>query len=336
MDTPLARQAVAVALLLTIPLQPAAYAWGDQGHMLVNRVAAQKIPASMPAFLRRAAAQIVYLGPEPDRWRRDTEPALKGAQEPDHFINLDSISDLKQFPLTRYGFYRYLSEKRRTAKDPDQYLPERIGLQPYITIEIYERLKVAFREYRRLKAENLSTYPAEQNAIYYAGWLGHYVADGANPMHTSVQYNGWVGPNPHGYTTSTDVHRRFETDFVNRNLRQLQFADLVRPPARLANPFEDYVDYLRDSFRLVERLYALEKQGGFDQTGTAESREFVRRRLAAGSQMLLNLWYTAWLESESAPRQARSQMAPAGDFAAPGILESVFLLANGWTVRGCA
>jgi hypothetical protein len=274
--------------------------------MVINRVAAQKIPDSMPVFLRHAVTQITYLGPEPDRWRSSSEPALKGAQEPEHFINLDALQGLTRFPVTRFDFYRYLDEKRRTAQDPDQFLPEKIGLQPYITIEVYDRLKVAFREYRRLRAEHLATYPAEQNAIYYAGWLGHYVADGANPMHTSIQYNGWVGPNPHGFTTAHDIHRRFETNFVNQNLRQLQFSTLVGAPQRLANPFEDYLDYLRASERLVEPLYALEKHGGFDGAGTAESRDFVRRRLAAGSQMLLNLWYTAWLESESALHQSAS------------------------------
>jgi hypothetical protein len=33
----------------------AAFAWGNEGHTYVNRVATQKIPASMPRFLRRAA-----------------------------------------------------------------------------------------------------------------------------------------------------------------------------------------------------------------------------------------------------------------------------------------
>ncbi len=312
------RPATALALLVAIPPQ-LAYAWGDQGHILVNRVAAQKIPGSMPPFLRNAVSQIAYLGPEPDRWRSDSEPTLKGAQEPDHFINLDALAGLKEFPLTRYQFYQYLEQRRRTAKDPSQYLPERIGLQPYITLEVYERLKVAFREYRRLRVANLDTYPAEQNAIYYAGWLGHYVADGANPMHTSVQYNGWVGPNPHGYTTSPDIHHRFETDFVNRNLERLQFADLVEAPRRLAHPFQDYIAYLRQSLRLVEPLYALEKRGGFTDAGTAEGREFVRRRLAAGSQMLLNLWYTAWLESASTPNAGASQPTPSEDAGKPGL-----------------
>jgi hypothetical protein len=300
---PLVWRVAALALLIALPLQLPAHAWGDKGHVLINRVAAQKLPAAMPRFLRRAVTQIAYLGPEPDRWRRESEPTLKGAQEPEHFINLDVLRDLKRLPLSRYDFYRYLYDKRRSTADPDQYLPERVGLQPYITIEISERLKVAFREYRRLRAERRSTQAAEQTAIYYAGWLGHYVADAANPLHTSIHYSGWVGPNPRGYTTSRDVHRRFETDFLDRNLHQLDFAPLVKAPTRLADPLQDYLSYLRASSGFVERLYILEKQGAFDGSGSAEGHEFVRHRMAAGCQMLLNLWYTAWLES--ATRGAR-------------------------------
>jgi hypothetical protein len=40
----------------------------------------------------------------------------------------------------------------------------------------------------------------------------------------------------------------------------------------------------------------LEKAGGFTGKGTPEAFEFTTHRLA-GSQILLNLWYTAWLES---------------------------------------
>jgi hypothetical protein len=72
----------------------------------------------------------------------------------------------------------------------------------------------------------------------------------------------------------------------------------LKPPARLANPWQDYLAYLWDSHALVEKCYQLEKARGFVDAGTVESREFIRHRLAAGAQMLLNLWYTAWLESE--------------------------------------
>jgi hypothetical protein len=58
------------------------------------------------------------------------------------------------------------------------------------------------------------------------------------------------------------------------------------------------MQFLRDSNSQVQRFYELEKTGAFKDRGTPEGLAFTRARLAAGAQMLLNLWYTAWLESE--------------------------------------
>jgi len=300
------RRAAACCSLIAILLQPSAFGWGDDGHQLINRVAAERVPDSMPQFLRAAADRIAYLGPEPDRWREMTEPQLKAAQEPDHFIDLERVADMGEFPPSRYEFIRRLYEKRsRMAENADDYLPEKVGFQPYITMEIYGRLKVAFREYRRLRAEKQSTQGVEQNIVFYAGWLGHYVGDAANPLHTTVRYNGWTGENPNGYTTAHTIHWEFEGSFVARNLKQLKFDDLVHAPIRLQDPFADYVHYLRESHKLVERVYQLEKAGGLKGAGSPEALEFVRQRLATGAQMLLNLWYTAWEES-AVPLPAKS------------------------------
>jgi hypothetical protein len=294
-------------MALSLARTPNAFAWGNEGHTYVNRVAAQKIPAAMPRFLRRAAAEIVYLGPEPDRWRSPSELQLKNAQEPDHFIDLERADWLNPLPATRYEFYRKLYEKRdATADHGDDYLPEHVGLQPYITLEVFGRLKSAFREYRRLRDLHQPTAPVEHAIVFYAGWLGHYVADGSQPLHTTIQYNGWVGPNPNGYTTEHKIHALFETTYVAQNIAAKDFSDLVRAPERLTDPFQQYVAYLRASNGQVETVYALEKTGGFSGKGTSEAFAFTTRRLAAGSQMLLNLWYTAWLDSavpEGTPAQ---------------------------------
>ncbi len=265
--------------------------------MAVNRAAASKLPATMPAFLLRATDRLAYLGPEPDRWRNRSEYAVKNAQEPDHFIDLERVEGM-ELPPGRYEFYRLLYEKRaKTGTDGDIYLPEKVGLQPYITLEVYDRLKVAFREYRQRLKEGKPTRAIEQNIVFYAGWMGHYVADGSNPLHTTIYYNGWVGDNPKGYTTSRDTHFRFETTFVDEHPAVLRFGDLVRAPKRLPHPFQDYVAYLRESQRQVERFYELEKAGAFKGPGTSEGVEFTRQQLGRSAQMLLNLWYTAWEES---------------------------------------
>ena len=276
----------------------AAVAWGNEGHTAINRVAAEKIPASMPRFLRRAVVEIAYLGPEPDRWRSPSEFALKNAQEPDHFIDLERVSWLDPLPQGRYEFYRKLYEKRASTTDhPDDYLPERVGLQPYITMEVYGRLKAAFREYRQRQASHQPTQAVQQAIVFYAGWLGHYVADGSQPLHTTIQYNGWVGPNPNGYTTQHSIHAQFETAYVAANITAKDLAGLVKSPERLDDPFARYIAYLRQSNGMVENVYALEKAGGFTGKGSRAAFDFTTHRLAAGSQMLLDLWYTAWVES---------------------------------------
>jgi hypothetical protein len=307
----LGRNLVSAALIaLSLFRGDVAYGWGHEGHVYVNQVAAEKIPREMPRFFRRAVAEIAYLGPEPDRWRSPSEFTLKNAQEPDHFIDLERVTWLDPLPQGRYEFYRKLYEKRAaTADHPDDYLPERVGLQPYITIEIYGRLKAAFREYRGLRQQHKPTAPVERTIVFYAGWLGHYVADGSQPLHSTTHYNGWVGPNPKGYTTQHGIHSQFETTYVAQNIAAKDFVSLVHHPERITDPFGHYVAYLKDSNSLVETVYELEKAGALNGKGSAEAFNFTTHRLATGAQMLLDFWYTAWLDSASNSDAVRGSIA---------------------------
>lgn len=301
------------------------FGWGPDGHQFVNRAAATHLPQEMPAFFRDAVDQLEYLGPEPDRWRSPSEPSLKNAQEPEHYIDLELLEGFGELPSKRFDYYRKLEAFRLSDAPPNAAVlaiagdqmsareakqkfltPEAIGLQPWISAEVYERLIVSFREYRRLLKEGKPTKPAEENAIFYAGWLGHYVGDGANPMHTTIYYNGWVGQNPHGYSTSKSTHYEFENRFVHDKVKFDEVSSRIRPAALIqGDVFSAYLQYLRDSNGLVEKTYQLEKAGAFQQAGSREGREFVIERLAAGTQELVDLWYTAWIESEKTPASNR-------------------------------
>ncbi len=288
-------------MLAAVLLPTLAPGWGDVGHTTINRAAAEKIPADMPHFLKAASSRIGWLGPEPDRWRSNLEKPLNDAQAPDHFIDLEYVDWLKPFPPDRYAFiqavYQYRAQHPQDGVPP----PEKIGFQPYIYHRSLRPPEGRLPRVSPRPGRGRSTADAEANAIFYAGWLGHYVGDGSNPMHTSIQYNGWVGPNPKGYSTSHDVHSKMETAFVNANPEVTHIADLVGAPRHLDHPFEDYIAYLRESRSRIERAYQLEKAGGFDGKGTPESREFIRQQLGRGAQMLLNMWYTAWVDSAGEP-----------------------------------
>jgi hypothetical protein len=235
-------------------------------------------------------SEIEYLGPEPDRWRSSAERELGAAQAPEHFIDLEQADALGPLPRNRLDF-----EAKVFAAGER---PEKIGLQPWETTEVWERLKAALREYRNLVAAKQDTRGVEAAVIFYAGWLGHYVGDGSQPLHTSIQYNGWVGPNPNGYTTGHTIHWQFEGTFMGANVHEPEVRAKMTPPKAIGGDiFDSYVAYLRHSNTYVERVYQLEKAGGFVGAGSAESREFTAERLAAGASMLRDMIYTAWIKS---------------------------------------
>ena len=287
------RTVLAAAGLVFLIVYPSnAHAWGNEGHRMINRDAASRLPDDVPAFLRSEAAlnEIEYLGPEPDRWRSPAEPELVAAQAPEHFIDLEPADALGPLPHKRLDF-----EAKVFAAGQR---PEKVGLQPWQTTEVWERLKAAMRQYRAMTANHEDTKPVEEAILFYAGWLGHYVGDGSQPLHTTIQYNGWTGPNPNGYTTAHQIHYRFESPFVAANIHPPEVAAKMTPAKVLeGDMFDAYIAYLRQTSTFVEKVYQIEKAGGFVGAGSLESREFTAQRLAAGASMLRDMIYTAWLES---------------------------------------
>jgi hypothetical protein len=271
---------------------------------MINRTAMETLPADMPAFFRtpQAINEVEYLGPEPDRWRSPAEPELSATQACEHFLDMELADrvDPNGLPAYRYDFLRdvYASEIEH-PRMAEHLTPQRIGLLPWQALEVYERLKSDLRDYRALSAAHQDTYGAEQAALFDVGWLGHYVGDGSQPLHTTINYNGWVeADNPHNYTRDHTIHARFESEFVHNNIRQQDLLPLVpEVPRPLEIPFQDFVAYLRASHQHVEEVYQLDKEGAFNGAGTAQSRTFVEERLVAAVAMLRDMVYTAWLES---------------------------------------
>ena len=322
-----ARWARVVGALVLAPLVlvKQSFGWGAEGHRMINRLAAANLPADVPEFLRDQQAQEMmdYLGPEPDRWKSPLEPELGAAGSPEHFIDLEYADLVGELPRRRYDYVRALAYAQK--EHPELPLsPEKVGLQPYVTMEVWERLKAGLRSYRELSAAKQDTRAAELATLFYAGWLGHYVADGSMPLHTTIQYNGWTGANPHGYTTLHAIHAQFESTFVGAEIKPDEVAPLVRAakPMVLGDVWGDYLKYLRHSNSMVERTYAIEKAGGFTDAGTPEGKEFAEERLAAGAMELRDMIYTAWVRSadpvpESRPRSETKASAGASGSAVP-------------------
>ena len=290
------RRFAAFSLTALILVPPPAFGWGSDGHRIINRLAVSSLPQDVPAFLRtpEAVNEVEYLGPEPDRWRSHAEPELLAAQAPEHFLDLELADALGPLPSRRLDFEASVFAHGQR--------PEKIGLQPWQTVEVWQRLKAAMREYRRQTAAKEDTRPVEQAILFYAGWLGHYVGDGSQPLHTTIHYDGWASPaNPNGYSTAHGIHWRFEGTYVSpagANIQAAEVAAQMTPVKPISGDiFDAYVAYLRQSATYVDRVYALDKVGAFEKAGTPESRAFTDERLAAGASMLRDMIYSAWVDS---------------------------------------
>ena len=290
---------VAAVTLLPVMLVQQSFAWGSDGHKMINRLAGAALPKDVPEFLRSKDAldALEYYGPEPDRWKSPLEPELGAAGSSEHYLDMEQSDLVGELPRKRYDYVRALAFAQKSH--PDQALtPEKVGLQPYVATEVWERLKSAMRDYRKLTADHKNTKPVEAEIVFLAGWLGHYVGDGSQPLHTTVQFNGWTGPNPNGYTTEHRIHSQFESQFVSANIKAADVAKLIpEKPAVMGDVFDDYVAYLKHSHGLVEKTYQLEKTGAFTDAGTPAGREFAEERLAAGATELRDMIYSAWVKS---------------------------------------
>jgi hypothetical protein len=175
-----------------------------------------------------------------------------------------------------------------------------VGLLPFRIVELTQRLRTGFRRWRAAPDAETRGW-IEQRIIDDAGILGHYVADGANPAHTTVHHNGWVGPNPRGYASDRQFHSRFESAFVEARVSDADLRAAMRAapaPRAVGDVRAAVLDYLRASHAEVERLYELDRVARFDAANARPEHEaFAVARLAAGTAMLRDLWWTAWVTS---------------------------------------
>lgn len=318
--------ALAFVPLTLVLLARSLHAWGDEGHQTVNKLALAALPADFPAFVREPAnaQRVVFLANVPDRWR-NADPYLKqsgGAWE-DHFIDLEQLPmaglDPKTVPSTRFDFALMFAAGRIAHSqnflpfDPATNLDhtkEWAGFAPWGIAECYHRLRAAFGY---LKAfEELGGTPdeianAKADVVYWMGIVGHYIGDCAQPLHTTNNHNGWVGPNPDGYTTWPGFHAWIDSGFITKaGVKAADLAPRMKPVEAIPlgtredgrDPFFVVaMDYIMKTHEKVEPLYKLEKAsllGHGEQPITKEAIEFFDERLMAGGDMLARVWVTAW------------------------------------------
>jgi len=297
-------------------------AWGERGHNIVTRVAVRLLPISesfqMTTPFQRREFMLAHLSNVPDIvWRADNMSRKeRGLNSPTHYINLDAVVDNPQqimdFSLGYHTFFDL-------AKSKGLNLVTNVGTAPWRVEQLHREMTNALISARDSDSAEFIRYVNQ--ALLYAGIMGHFVADLANPHHTTRNHDGYL-------TGNGGLHAYFETHVVNELDLTLAEAVILRgsQPDYLeeqllkAHPLSEHGEIRSDPLKLIfalvlnsyqnlDRLHQLDKQHSIitqSDTGNRPAkrkparvvvddyREFVIERLAIGSAVLSELWKLAW------------------------------------------
>lgn len=300
-----------------------AFAWGTRAHEVINRTAIDALPSDGPVYLKAHIALIARSATLPDSWRSASEPFSKMEEDPNHGWFREQFAFMTTIPRSRVAFLLSLYREHERLRTVDPMAAQRMNIRwtgtlPYAVAEGYGRLVADMRLVRAMRRSGEDCTPFEIDTAFLVAWMGHYIADGSQPLHVTIHHDGWMGPDPKGYTRAHDIHARFETGYVNSIA--LTEADLLPQLSPLAHQqgdvFSTILAYLDRSGRSVETVYRLDRDGALRDRRNPQARALVYERTGAAAAMLRDLVYRAWRES-ALPPQADAQPDPA-DPSSPG------------------
>jgi alkylated DNA nucleotide flippase Atl1 len=272
---------VALFLFAPVPLQ----SWGFDVHRHITRRALDNLPLELRPFFAVQREFIVEHSVDPDLWRAVGLRGELGDEDPNHFLDIDGLDDVRPFANVPRDWKAYV----------DKYGVERVnrmGRLPWRTEEIYRLLVARFRDVAR----PAPGYAAD-NARYLSAVLAHYVEDAHVPFHAVVNYDGQL-------TGQRGIHSRFETEAVLRNMKTLKLAPVTIRP--VSNIRDFMFEALIDSESLVAAVLQADRKAtegrefydnGYYATFTNGVRPIIEKRVSDAASGVASVIVSAWIEA---------------------------------------
>ncbi|HEX7572509.1 MAG TPA: S1/P1 nuclease [Bacteroidota bacterium] len=251
-----------------------ALGWGNVGHLFINTRAVNNLPAGMSMFINEGA----YFGQHASD--ADTRKGKDPTEGPKHFIDIESYDAFANLTPNLDSLRGIYGDSRVTA----------IGILPWATVQTYDSLVASLKRGSFARAESI------------AADLGHYVGDGHQPLHVTVNYDGQN-------TGNDGIHSRYETAMINAYAAQLSVTPV--PVVYVGNRFAYVMAYLLASNSLADSVLrgdnGAKSFSGWNGTGTPpagyipelwnECRSLTLREMQGATVALADLWYSAWVDA---------------------------------------
>ena len=212
--------------------------WGVIGHERINRAAVMALPKPLQTFFYNHIDFITQESTVPDLRRNVLNDKM---EPPRHYFDMENFGDVATFPKTMDEAKLKYDEKFLTKN----------GILPWHIQDLMVKLTKAFKEKRK------------NEILFIAGDLGHYIADGHMPLHTSDNHDGQN-------TNQKGIHSLWESRLPELFAKDYKFN--VPQGVYLENVEKATWDMIFDTHSLVEPLLAIDKKL---RTATPENKIFV-------------------------------------------------------------
>lgn len=260
--------------IIFLLLAPYCAGWGEEEHKIINSFAINLLPEEMNEF-KVWKDYIIDHAAEPDKRRKNDSTEI-----PKHYIDLDYYTEFLDGNM--------IYEKSDLIEKYGDSIVTNNGILPWATLETLEYLRRAFKEKNRDKI------------LIYATDLGHYVADGHQPMHTILNYDGQL-------TGQKGIHSRYEDKLLNIYKEELPDLMEKKEVKYIENSLVFIFNYLTEAFSYSDILFYADNFA-FNKTGSRNNDDYYRlfwwrvkfitaAQFSEASQNFASLVYTAWVDA---------------------------------------
>jgi len=277
-----------ITILFVLLIANSGFSWGFFAHKRINRLAVFTLPPDMITFYKQNIVYLTENAINPDRRRYAVE-----GEAPKHYIDIDIYGDSAVYKMPR-------NWKDAVAKYTEDTL-QAYGINPWWVNKMKFQLTEAFK---RMDAKAILRISAD---------LGHYIADGNVPLHTTHNYNGqysnqygihgfWESRLPELFSEEYDYFVGNATFIKNPQLRAWECITAAHLALDSVLRFEKELT----STMPEDKKYSYEERNGI--TVKVYSQPFskayhdqlagqVERRMRASIKTVGDFWYTAWVDA---------------------------------------
>jgi hypothetical protein len=210
-----------------------AWGWGEPGHEIINRAAAQLMKSSAAAFFQANSDNLATLATTPDiEWKKSATYAKESML---HFFQWDAFSQssiANSFPI----------DLNTAVKKVGQKFLDTNGSAVWRATQFYDLLVQA------LSKDDCVA------ALQWAGVMGHYLGDLSQPMHNTSDYDGQS-------IDDRGIHKYFETTLVKKQ-NQTDLLAAVTAAGAKAHPEVEPSSLTGDDKDVIE-IGVLESQASY-------------------------------------------------------------------------